>query len=346
MTPVRIYIAAAEQISIQQPLCEDWMHNPMLHTEPRCVSIDPDFREILSPIEARRMGKILKRALFTSLKAIRKSGVGQPEAIITGTGLGCIENTELFLQALCRDGEEFLKPTHFMQSTHNTIGSLIGIHTRSHGYNATYAHAGISFESALYDAWLQMRLRKAATALVGGFDEMTPDYFALLRRTGYVGQEGQVPCGEAAVSFMLTVRRDNCLCELAGVALLHRPDVSALCAAAEALLARAGMSGVKPDAILIGVNGSPENDNPYAESSSVFFPRVPRLRYKHLFGESYTASGLGMYVAYCCLAHGMIPSALRCDETTVPASPRHLLLLNHSGGKDYSLILLKAVCGK
>ena len=45
-------------------------------------------------------------------------------------------------------GENCLKPSLFMQSTHNTIGSLIGIVLKCHGYNNTYSHEGISFESA------------------------------------------------------------------------------------------------------------------------------------------------------------------------------------------------------
>ncbi|EKC77379.1 hypothetical protein LEA_04207, partial [human gut metagenome] len=36
-----------------------------------------------------------------------------------------MENTERILEPLCRDGEQMLSPTHFMQSTHNTIAALL-----------------------------------------------------------------------------------------------------------------------------------------------------------------------------------------------------------------------------
>ena len=204
-----IYINAAEQISIQKPLCLEWIENPIFYDVKYTRSIDPDFKNYLSPLEARRMGKILKRALVTSISLLNKVGIEKPDAIITGTGLGCIENTELFLESLCNNGETLLKPTYFMQSTHNTISSLLAIHTKSHGYNVTYAHKGISYDSALFDAFLQLRLGKISNALVGGHDEMTPSYFTLLEKINYVGGKMDGVCGEAAVSTFLSNSKEE-----------------------------------------------------------------------------------------------------------------------------------------
>ena len=95
-----IYVASAKQISIQQPLSEEWLTNPVEYDVPFARSIDPSFKDYVSPIEARRMGKILKRALATSKEALKAAGRETVDAIITGTGYGCIENTELFLNAL------------------------------------------------------------------------------------------------------------------------------------------------------------------------------------------------------------------------------------------------------
>ena len=39
---------------------------------------DPDFREVVSPIEGRRMGRILKRALWCSVKALQQAGIEKP----------------------------------------------------------------------------------------------------------------------------------------------------------------------------------------------------------------------------------------------------------------------------
>ena len=148
-------------------------------------SQDPDFKQFLNPMQARRMGLILKRAIAVSLTALKDAGIECPDAIFTGTGLGCMENTENFLSAMCRDGEEMLPPTYFMMSTHNTISSAVAILLRCHGYNCTYSQKDISFESALLDAFIQLQAGRMGNALVGSHDETTPDTYRLLRGAGY-----------------------------------------------------------------------------------------------------------------------------------------------------------------
>ena len=197
-----IKILSAKQISIQKPLSEEWMDAPERYTDDFVRAVDPDFKQFISAGDARRMGRLLKRALATSLSALQEGGVMNPDAIITGTGFGSVENTELFLDAMVREGEQMLKPTQFMQSTHNTASSLIGIHTPSHGYNSTYTQKGLSFDSALYDAWLQFRLGKINSALVGSHDEMTPVFAGFMRKADHVKQ-GEI-CSEAAVSVLLS----------------------------------------------------------------------------------------------------------------------------------------------
>ena len=172
MEKTSVKILSAKQISIQNPLSEEWMENPLSYSEDYVRAVDPDFKQFISAGDARRMGKLLKRALATSLSALQEGGRENPDAIITGTGFGSIENTELVLDALVREGEQLLKPTQFMQSTHNTASSLIGIHTKCHGYNSTYSQKGFSFDSALYDAWMQFRIGRIESALVGSHDEM------------------------------------------------------------------------------------------------------------------------------------------------------------------------------
>ena len=151
MTPRKVYVKAVCAISSGAP--------------------DPDFRQILSPMEARRLGRLLKRAFWTSVKALEQAGLAVPDAVITATDFGCMENSEAFLKALKGIGDEPMRPVHFMQSTHNTISSLIAIRLGCHGYNVTYSHKGASWESALLDAYTQISLGDIDTALVGYFDE-------------------------------------------------------------------------------------------------------------------------------------------------------------------------------
>lgn len=342
----RIYIRDAEQISLQQPLSEEWMSAPVYCREPYARVVDPDFRLWLSPAESRRLGRILKRALVIGRVIADKTGIGTPDAILVGTGLGCMENTERILEPLCRDGEQMLSPTHFMQSTHNTIAALLAIHSGAHGYNITYSHKDLSFDLALQDACMQFRAGALRTALVGGFDELTPSYYTLLRRIGCLGAEGQAPGSEAAVSLLLTDDGRDALCEVAAMRIRYRPTDDDLSELLSEVLAEAGIAPEGLAGILTGADGNPANDRFYETFVSRLLPGVPALRYRHLFGTGYSASAYGVYAAAHCLGGGFIPPALRCGAAPLgDGRPQALAVLNQRGGKHYSLVILRALCG-
>ena len=82
-----VYIQSAAQISLQKPLCEEWFENPILPTERYNRSIEPDYKEFISPMASRRMGKLIKRAIATSFSAIQRADAQNIDAIITETGL-------------------------------------------------------------------------------------------------------------------------------------------------------------------------------------------------------------------------------------------------------------------
>ena len=357
--PDSIFVLSAKQISMQQPLSEEWMDNPIIYDVPFTRSIDPSFKEYISPIEARRMGRILKRALATSKEALKTAGCDTVDAIMTGTGFGCIENTEFFLDALSNEGEQLLKPTYFMQSTHNTISSLVAIQTKNYNYNATYAHKGISFESALHDAWMQFHLGKIGSALVGCHDEMTETFYRIMKKGGVMGQDDE-RCGEVAVSVVLSrhceeERRSNpdmsalrqaqgpqSLCRLTGLKMLHQPTMNDLMDAVTTMLQSAERSLADVDYILTGISGNHENDKAYLAETKTLFGDKPLLKYKHLFGENFTASGLGFYVAAQCLKAGRVPSHLFVNANEASdKQPACIMLFNRSDGKDFTLTLLE-----
>ena len=331
-----IKILSAKQISIQNPLTEEWMENPLSYSEDYVRAVDPDFKQFISAGDARRMGKLLKRALATSLSALQEGGIENPDAIITGTGFGSIENTELFLDALVREGEQLLKPTQFMQSTHNTASSLIGIHTRCHGYNSTYSQKGFSFDSALYDAWMQFRIGRINSALVGSHDEMSPVFSGFVRKAGHV-KDGEI-CSEAAVSVLLAESGDNAYCTLEGVKLLDTPPEETL------KLVLADMTAGGIDAVMTGKSGNAENDSWYGFLDAML-PGVPQLRYKPLFGVNFSSSATGFYAAACCLRKGSVPAVLTESGQAVECA-KGIVVVNVVEGRHYSFSLLKPVCGR
>ena len=246
-TAKKVFLLSATQISAQEPLCEDWKENTLPLTEPLTRSREADYKRFIPPLEARRMGRILKRAIATAGTALAEAHIPTPDAIITGTGLGCIENTEIFLDALCRDGEDLMMPTRFMQSTHNTISSIVAITLHAHGYNATYSHNTVSFQSALYDAFLQLRRGAIGNALVCAHDEMTPSYHQLLaRQNGFLYRKHAAECSAA----MMLATEDSLpaeavpMCEIAAVRIMHTPSDDELSQAIGQLTAAIGQSNV------------------------------------------------------------------------------------------------------
>ncbi len=158
---------------ILQLSCRPMMRNVKILSIVSLGKEDPPFREVIPPMEARRMGRLLKRALWCSVKALEKAQVKCPDAIITATDYGCMENSEFFLNGMLGFENAAMRPVHFMNSTHNTIGSVVAIKLGCHGYNTTYSHPGRSLLSALEDAAMQIGLGDIDTALVGWYDERT-----------------------------------------------------------------------------------------------------------------------------------------------------------------------------
>ena len=138
----------------------------------------PALKEFVSPMESRRMGKLMKAATLSALRAMKEAGIADPDAIMTGTSRGMLETSNQFLDDIYANGEELLKPTLFMQSTHNTIGSAIAIRTKCHGYNITYSQGDDSLKWALEDARDKICSGAAGCALVGLYDETSDDVLA------------------------------------------------------------------------------------------------------------------------------------------------------------------------
>lgn len=347
---MNVYIENASQVSIQSPLCDDWMSSPLMPEERLCRIKRPDFKQFLSPAISRRMGTILKCALTAALQCVSDDQRTHLSGILTGTGLGSVENTENFLLSML-EGEVGLSPSNFMQSTHNTIGSQIAILFKCHGYNITFSHRGTSFDSALMNAMLKFKLGEFSTALVNGVDEMTEKYFQLFDQIGYWKKEittlkdfmhptsNGTFAGENCVSFLLSsTLKENSLCELCDTDLLYRPTDTQILNCIDRQTKLANIDHI--DGIIIGSNGDLDNDNEYFRLCNLIQPKTPRIIYKHLFGESFTISAMGLYVAAKCLKNKYIPAHITINSKRID-NPKSILILNHFKKTDYSITLLK-----
>ncbi len=326
----RCYIRSVAQVSCQLPLCDEWFASPLLNEGKYAGAIEPQTRGVISPGDARRMGKILKRTVCTSLSAMEASGITMPDAIITGTGMGCMENSEKFLSDLALNGEHCLKPTLFMQSTHNTISSLVAITLKCHGYNNTYSHGALSFDSALMDAWLQIRTGSISTALVGAHDEVNQSMVRILEHThpeyAFISETSMASvlsseAGEGQNIIVEDVCISNNWSAADVAAYLHKED----------------------SVIIAGINGNALNDEPYIHVMDALGDTRILLKYKHLFGENFSASAMAFYVGTTLLMRQEIPSFLVAGDRgccrNIPL--RTVILINHAGGNAWSVIRLR-----
>ncbi len=318
----RCFVLSMAQVSCQKPLCDEWIDNPCRYTDYFVRAQEPDTRNLIPPSEARRMSRILKRALVTSITALNESGISHPEAIITGTGTGCMENSEKFLIDLCRYGENCLKPTLFMQSTHNTISSLIAIILKCHGYNNTYSHMGISFESALLDAWLQIKSGMIRNALIGAHDEVTPFMALVMERT----HPEFAFISETSMSAMLSSGSDSTsACEIKDIKLFHKPDMEKLAAL---------LNEDTDPMLMLGINGNPLNDAPYLELLENLDYSPSTEQYKKTFGDNFSSSAMAFY------------KGVRILESCGDDKTGRITLINHSEGSDWSIIRLQRLPGE
>lgn len=351
-----IFIRAASQISLQAPLSEQWFDEPVVPSSLNSGSQEANYSQYINPMAARRMGKLFMRAIATAVDVLHKGNCEQVDAIVTGTGLGCIENTEKFLIAMLNNDEELLSPTHFMQSTHNTISSQMALHLKCHGYNCTYSHRGTSFDSGLLDVLTQMHLGDIHKALVCGHEEMTPEYFRMLDRIGYWKKEGIDKetlhrhdsngsfSGSCSLNLLLTDTPDaDNLCAIRGMEMLYKPDSQQLDSALQRLLAQNNLNINDISAMVMGFSGDKANDEVYLNFARQQCHDTPIVWYKHLFGESYCASAFGVYAGAVILQRQTVPNHLIYKGKTAEGAPiKHILVYNHFQNKDHSLILLSS----
>ena len=62
------------------------------------ICADPDLSSVIDPKLTRRMSHVIKMGIGAALQAIEGANIIQPDAIITGTAYGCLDDTGVFLK--------------------------------------------------------------------------------------------------------------------------------------------------------------------------------------------------------------------------------------------------------
>ena len=135
--------------------------------------IAPEYKSYIPASSLRRYSPILRFSLTAALSIQQSLGDIKFDAISIGTGLGCLVDTEKFLQQVLTTKSTTLSPTSFIHSTHNTIGGAISMALQHRGYNMTHTQKYLSFEWALLDGMMKIK-EGNKNVLIGGADEYIP----------------------------------------------------------------------------------------------------------------------------------------------------------------------------
>ena len=312
----------------------------------------PDYKEYIAPAAGRRMAKGVKNGIVASAMALKEAGIDQPDAIITGTGMGCIIDSEKFLKAIIDNKEEFLTPTSFIQSTHNTVGGQIALGLQCKAYNFTYVNGAVSFESALIDAQLQIEEGEANSVLAGGVEETGEATMQFLEVNGKIKGKNTGPFkvldshtkgavfSEGAVFFVLSDnKQETTYAELKDVAIYNTLKKEEAETKLKDFLSANSLEFSDIDAVVLGYNGDAEFDGYYKQLADSAFSETSQLYYKHLSGEFNTASAFGLWLASQVIKRQEVPAAVLINAVT-KKEYKNIVLYNQYQGKDHSFTLV------
>lgn len=310
----------------------------------------PSYKNLIAPAMLRRMSSSVKMGIFSADQALNEANIHSVDAIVVGTGLGCIQDSEKFLEALYQNEEQYLTPTSFIQSTHNTVAAQIALHLKSKAYNFTYVNGISSFESALLDVLLQVESNQATQAIVGGVDEIAPYTYSMFELVERAKRKDSsldfltpttngAPLSEGATFFALSSEKSTgSYARVVDVAISNR--VTDEQQFLTELLTKNNLSIGQLDLVLLGLDADAKHISAWRNTMNLF-EATRQGYYQHLSGHYDTASAYGLKLAAEIIKNQGIPAAVSIGESS-DKEVKHILLINHHNLQYYSAILISS----
>lgn len=330
---MKVYITASSAITAQHTFeQEEYLNNWQLSDQPFLSALEPDYKNVIDPKLSRRMSRIIKMSVATGNRALAEAGI-KPDAIVVGTGLGCIKDTEKFLKEIIREQEGLLSPTAFIQSTHNTIAGQLALMLQCPEDNFTYVNRGHSFENALSDASLRLQ-EGAQHILLGGADELTPEVHDILVK---MGCKQSLPFGEGACFFVLSNSKSTDAVCIEDVAAFNHADPEQVADKLRAFLSSNNITSQQIDALVLGMHNK-DGDAYYKKILDVF-DGISVAGFKKVTGEYFTASAYSYN-----LSVEMLRKQQVFNNTLILGPERNslskVLIYNHYKGVNHTISLL------
>lgn len=319
-------------------------------------AVTPDYKAFIPAMQLRRMSEGIKMGLTAAKIALKDAGIDLPDAIITGTGEGCKQNTDKFLQTVLDQEEELLSPTAFIQSTHNSVGGQIALDLRCTGYNMTYSQGSASLESAFIDAQLLLLEDPGMKSiLVGGVDEISSKTSSFQYLDGQI-KKAQISnlslfrhhspgtiISEGAQFFSISAHRTaTTYAQLTDVMIFQEKESELVSEKMLQFLKKNKTPLEKVSAVILGNNGDSRYDHYYHHLQNGIFSGTPHLAYKHLTGEYNTVSGAAVWAACTILKNRRVPDILKLNSISIE-NPGIILIYNQYLGENHSLFLINAL---
>ncbi len=334
------------------PVNDKWLDESVEYTRSLIHCIEPDYKELIPPIYLRKMPRILKIGLYASMMCLKNNNSIHSDAIITGSGFGCLEELEKFLSQVIESNEKILFPGSFIHSTNNLVGSQIAMMTKNKGYNMNYVHRSFSLEHALSDALMLLEEKEAANILTGCIDEITDYHFNLYSYLNYWKPTGMSNCrlfnenspgtiaGEGSAFFNLSSEKKYGTPELKGVYTFYSPnDQNEIKNHFDNFLQTSGVLKDQIQMVLLGKNGDNQYDHLYDEFVQVNFnSKIQCALYKHLCGEYHTSAGFALGIANHILKYQKTPQSLILSDS-IQSPIKNILIYNQYRNAEHSFIL-------
>jgi 3-oxoacyl-[acyl-carrier-protein] synthase II len=351
-----MYIRATGNISPQKTFGHPpFLTEPVAYSGNRLNCIEPDYKDFIDVKLIRRMSRIIRMGVAAAKECLHEAGVAMPDAIVTGTAYGCLDDTGSFITKMVEFNEELLTPTAFIQSTHNTIGAQIGLMLQCNNYNNAFVHRGFSFESALLDGIMLLQEKEVDNVLVGAIDEITNISHTILNRMGLYKQQSPSSlglykektkgtiAGEGAAFFLLANEPSATdYAKLDGLHTFYKPEgIEAIEKHIASFLNEQGISLQDIDLIITGKSGDAKSDMVFDDLQQNIFKTTAAVNYKNLSGEYPTASAFALWMAANICKLGTVPYNL-LNGAANEKKIKRVLIYNHYQQIHHSLFLVSA----
>ncbi|MBZ5859137.1 beta-ketoacyl synthase chain length factor [Flavihumibacter profundi] len=348
-----VYIRSARAICAQDTFGNNDLPGELTEATGNSLHyLHPDYSKYFTIMQLRRMSRVTRTGLVAAIESLADAGIKKPEAIITGTGKGSIYDTEKFIQNILEFHEGTLNPTPFIQSTYNSLNGLIGLQYGASCYNTTYVHRGFSLELALTDAMMLLQEGEIEQALVGCFEEISPEHYIIKQKLGAWKKE-PVSCreliaskttgsiaGEGTFFFVVQKNKAGALAKLSGLRMLFEPTVAAVLDELTSLLKEHHLRREDIDLVILGYNGDVRHNHYYDAVLAASDTSTCIQCFKPACGEFDTAVGFAVWMAaWAAQRQQVFPSLTIRPAMKGPI--KNIIIYNHYQAKDHVLYLLQ-----